>query len=154
MHELIRQEREKITKQLHVDDDWQRGDADAGGFGPNREDILAFRIEAPEWFEPALVRSGHIECANKPEPVEALYDWLPCAAIDELDNRLGARLHTDIIGDSRRDEHLVRTRRPRFPRSAEKRHAQHHLRRLRIYVMKIDIIIARKIEAPVYTQRT
>src|SRR5215472_394237 len=123
MHYFIHHEREKITKQLHVDYDWQRGDAGAGGFGPNREYILAFRIEAPEWLEPALIRSGHIEGANQPQPVEALNDRLAGAIIDELDNCLGARLHADIIGDTGRDEHLFRIRRPRFPSSEEKRHA-------------------------------
>src|SRR5215471_3380385 len=154
MHELIHHEREKITKQLHVDNDWQRGDADAGGFGPNRQNILAFRIEAPEWLEPALVRPGHIECPNQPQHVETLYDRLPWATINELDNCLGARLHADIIGNTGSDEHLLWTRRPRFSRSNEKRHTQHDLRRLRINLVKIDVIIARKIKAPVDPQHT
>ena len=71
-----------------------------GGFGPNREDILAFRIEAPERLEPALIRAGHIECPDHREPVETLYDRLPCAVIDELENGLRTWLHADIIGDS------------------------------------------------------
>jgi hypothetical protein len=99
VRELVRHQREKITKKLHVDNDWQRGDADAAGFGPNREDILAFRIEAPEGLESALIRPGHIECADQPQPLEAVDNRPAGAIIDELDNRLGARLHPDIIGD-------------------------------------------------------
>src|SRR5215468_8729850 len=99
MHDLIHHEREKITKQLHVDNDWQRGDADAGGFGPNRQNILAFRIEAPEWLEPALIRPGHIEGANQPQPPEAVDNRLAEATIDKLDDGFGTRLHADIIGD-------------------------------------------------------
>ena len=48
----------------------------------------------------------------------------------------------------------MRTRRPRFPRCDEKRHPQHHSRRLRVNLVKIDEIIARKIEVPVDTQHT
>src|SRR5205807_6378580 len=42
--------------------------------------------------------------------------------------------------------------RPRFPSCDEKRHAQHNSRRLRVNLVKIDEIIARKIEAPVDAQ--
>jgi hypothetical protein len=80
-----------------------------GGFGPNRQDILASRIEAPERLEPALIRPGHIECPDQPEAVETFYDRLPWAVIDELNNALRAWLHADIIGDSGRDENLLRT---------------------------------------------
>ena len=125
-----------------------------GGFGPNRQDILASRIEAPERLEPALIRPGHIECPNQPKLVEALYDRLPSAIIDELDYSLRARLHADVISDTGRDEDLLRTRRPRLPRSKEKRHTQDDLRRLGINLVEIDVIVASEIEALVDTQHT
>jgi len=125
-----------------------------GGFGPNRQDILASRIEAPERLEPALIRPGHIECPDQPEAIETLYDRLPCAVIDELDNGLRAWLHADIISDTGRDENLFWTRRPHLACSGEKRHTQHDLRRLAINLVEVDVIISREIEAPVDTQHT
>jgi len=93
-----------------------------------------------------LDRPCHIERADKPEPVKTLCDRLACAVIDALKNRLAARLHADIIGDTESDKNVFPTRRVRFPCCNQKRHTQHDLRRLRVNFVEISVIIAREIE--------